>query len=96
VNVRLLLVYASATAALSLISGCASAYEPVPYGDDRYIMDQHPAIAAADADAAMAIDRMRAAQRANAYHLGGHAGRAIELMQEARAELAAAAATATP
>ena len=77
---------------LSLVSGCAVADDGYPYG---YFMSLHPNIEAADANAVQSIERMRAAQRANDYHLGGHAGRAIALMQEARAEMAAAAESAS-
>ncbi|WP_158902520.1 hypothetical protein [Burkholderia sp. L27(2015)] len=73
---------------LSLISGCAVA-------DDAYFVDRHPNIAAADFNAEQAIERMRAAQRANNYDMGGHAGRAIGLLEQARYEMAAAAQDAT-
>lgn len=58
-------------------------------------MSRHPNIEAADANAQQAIERMQAAQRANVYDMGGHAGRAITLMQEARAEMQYSAAAAT-
>ncbi|WP_322014641.1 hypothetical protein [Paraburkholderia sp. J12] len=92
-KVRYLVACGATAVTLSLMSACATAYEGEDYG---YIMSRHPAIADADANAAMAIERMREAQRANDYHLGGHAGRAIQLLQDARAEMAAAAAVATP
>jgi hypothetical protein len=76
---------------LSLVSGCAVADGAYAYG---YPMSQFPNIEAADANAEQAIERIRAAQRANDYHLGGHAGRAIALLQQARAEMAAAAESA--
>ena len=85
------LTLAAATAAalaLSLVSGCAVA-------DDGYFMSRHPNIENADFDAQQAIERMRAAQHANNYDMGGHAGRAIQLLQEARGEMEAAAAAAT-
>ncbi len=84
---RLTLVAASALA-LSLMSGCAVA-------DDGFYVSRHPNIEAADFDAQQAIERMRAAQRANDYDMGGHAGRAIHLLQEARYEMEAAAEAAT-
>jgi hypothetical protein len=52
-------------------------------------------VEAADFNAQQAIERMRAAQRANDYDMGGHAGRAIQLMREARYEMQAAAEAAT-
>lgn len=58
-------------------------------------MSRHPNIEAADSNAQQGIERMRAAQRANGYDMGGHAGRAIALMQEARAEMQASAGMAT-
>jgi hypothetical protein len=87
------LAFAAAGAlALSLVSGCAVADDGYGYG---YYMSRHPNIEAADFNAQQAIQRMRAAQRANGYDMGGHAGRAIALMQDARAEMQAAAESAT-
>ncbi|HEX3637627.1 hypothetical protein PQR75_32115 [Paraburkholderia fungorum] len=85
---RQLTLVAATAIALSLISGCAVA-------DDGYFMSRHPNIEAADFNAQQAIERMRAAQRANDYDMGGHAGRAIRLMQDARYEMQAAAEAAT-
>jgi hypothetical protein len=85
---RHLTMVAATAIALSLISGCAVA-------DDGYFMSRHPNIEAADFNAQQAIERMRAAQRANDYDMGGHAGRAIQLMREARYEMQAAAEAAT-
>lgn len=73
--------------ALSLVSGCAVA-------DVGYYADQHPNIEAASFHAQQAIERMQDAQHANHYALGGHAGRAINLLRQAQAEMEAAAATA--
>ncbi|MFM0669625.1 hypothetical protein [Paraburkholderia sediminicola] len=85
------LAFVAATAlALSLVSGCAVADDG--YG---YYMSRHPNIEAADFNAQQAIERMRAAQRANGYDMGGHAGRAIALMQQARAEMQISAEMAT-
>ncbi len=83
-----LTMVAATAIALSFISGCADA-------DDGYFMSRHPNIEAADFNAQQAIERMRAAQRANGYDMGGHAGRAIQLMREARDEMQAAAEAAT-
>jgi hypothetical protein len=85
---RQLTMVAATAVALSLISGCAVA-------DDGFFMSRHPNIEAADFNVQEAIGRMRAAQQANDYHMGGHAGRAIQLMQEARYEMQAAAEVAT-
>lgn len=85
---RQLTMVAATAVALSLISGCAVA-------GDGYFMSRHPNIEAADFNAQQAIERMRAAQRANDYDMGGHAGRAIQLMQDARYEMQAAAEAAT-
>ena len=84
------LALAAATLAISLVSGCAVADDG--YG---YFMSRHPNIEAADFNAGQAIERMRAAQRANGYDMDGHAARAIGLMQEARSEMQAAAEAAT-
>jgi hypothetical protein len=85
--------FVAATAlALSLVSGCAVADDGHGYG---YYMSRHPNIEAADFNAQQAIERMRAAQRANGYDMGGHAGRAIALMQQARAEMQVSAEMAT-
>ncbi|MEA3097442.1 hypothetical protein [Caballeronia mineralivorans] len=70
---RQLTMVAATAVPLSLISGCAVA------GDD-YFVSRHPNIEAADFNAQQAIGRMRAAQRANEYDMGGYAGRAIQLM----------------
>ncbi|MFM0220772.1 hypothetical protein [Paraburkholderia dipogonis] len=87
------LAFVAATAlALSLVSGCAVADDGYGYS---YYMSRHPNIEAADFNAQQAIERMRAAQRANGYDMGGHAGRAIALMQQARAEMQVSAEMAT-
>ena len=85
---RHLTMVAATAIVLSLVSGCAVA-------DDGYFVSRHPNIEAADFNAQQAIERMRAAQRANGYDMGGHAGRAIQLMQDARYEMQAAAEAAT-
>lgn len=78
---------ATASIVFALASGCAVA------GSD-YFLNKHPNIAAADDYTARAIDRMRAAQDANDHRLGGHAGRAIDLLQQARREMQEAARSA--
>jgi hypothetical protein len=87
-NSRHLATIAAAACVLSFVSGCAVAQE-------GYFLSRHPIIAAADFDAQQAIEQMRAAQRANGYDMGGHAGRAIQLLQDARYEMQAAATAAT-
>jgi hypothetical protein len=78
---------ATASVVFALASGCAVA------GGDYYL-NRHPNIAAADDYIARAIDRLHAAQDANDHRLGGHAGRAIELLQQARREAQEAARSA--
>ncbi len=85
---RNVFMLAAATTVLGLVSGCAVA-------DEGYFMSRHPNIQAADYDAEQAIERMHAAQAANNYHMGGHAGRAIQLLQQARYEMEASAESAT-
>lgn len=87
-NSKHLATIAAAACVLSFVSGCAVAQE-------GYFLSRHPIIAAADLDAQQAIEQMRAAQRANGYDMGGHAGRAIQLLQDARHEMQAAATAAT-
>ena len=77
----------AATTAMILVAATAPAFA----GD----LERHPNIAAADNAAQEAIARMREAQRANGYDMQGHAARAIELLQESRAEMRAAAVDAT-
>jgi hypothetical protein len=52
---------------------------------------RHGNLAAAQTLVAQAFDRMTAAQEANEYRLGGHAGRAKELLREASEEMKLAA-----
>jgi hypothetical protein len=73
----------TAIAALILVAATASA------------LARHPNITAADNAAQEAIARMRDAQHANGYDMQGHASRAIDLLQQARAEMRAAAIDAT-
>ena len=87
-NSKHLATIAAAACVLSFVSGCALA-------DEGYFLSRHPNIATADFNAQQAIERMRAAQRANGYDMGGHAGRAIQLLQDARYEMQAAAQAAT-
>ena len=54
----------------------------------------HPNIIAAREDATAAIEKMKAAQAANEYDLGGHAAKAEKLLREAEAEMKKAAEAA--
>jgi hypothetical protein len=77
----------AATAAL-----CATAVVTGAFAGD---LERHPNIVAADRATLDAIARMRDAQHANGYDMHGHAARAIDLLQQARAEMRAAAIDAT-
>ena len=54
----------------------------------------HPNIIAAREDAQHAIEKMRAAQAANEYDLGGHAAKAEKLLREAEHQMMLAAQAA--
>jgi len=84
-NKKYPLIVVEAAVVFSLASGCAIA----EMGGGA--VARHPNIAAADDFTARAIDRMRDAQSANDDHMGGHAARAIQLLEEARREMALAA-----
>ena len=55
---------------------------------------KHPNLAAAQMHCQMAFDKITAAQAANEFDMGGHAAKAKELLEQASAELKAAAETA--
>jgi hypothetical protein len=55
-------------------------------------MAGHPNIIAAREDASHAIAKLKAAQKANEYDLGGHAKKAEDLLNEAVEEMKLAAA----
>jgi opacity protein-like surface antigen len=55
---------------------------------------RHGNLAAAQQLVAQAFDRLTAAQQANEFRLGGHAGRAKELLREASVEMKLAAVEA--
>jgi hypothetical protein len=78
---------AAAACVLSFVCGGAVANE-------GYFLSRHPNIATADFNAQQAVEQMRAAQRANGDDMGGHAGRAIQLLQDSRYEMQAAAQAA--
>lgn len=50
----------------------------------------HPNFRAADESIENAIDRIKAAQQVNGPTFGGHAARSMQLLEQARAELAIA------
>jgi hypothetical protein len=77
----------AATTALGITAVATAAFA----GD----LERHPNIAAADNATQEAIARMHEAQRANGYDMHGHASRAIDLLQQARVEMRAAAVDAT-
>ena len=54
----------------------------------------HPNIIAAREDAQAAIEKLKAAQAANEYDLGGHAAKAEKLLREAEQEMRKAAEAA--
>jgi hypothetical protein len=54
----------------------------------------HPNIIAAREDTQHAIEKMKAAQSANEYDLGGHAAKAEKLLHEAEHQMMLAAETA--
>jgi hypothetical protein len=55
---------------------------------------RHPNLAAAQRLAKRAFEKIVAAQEANEFDLGGHAAKAKDLLDQANAELKAAAETA--
>jgi len=54
----------------------------------------HPNIIAAREDAQHAIEKMKAAQAANEYDMGGHAAKAEQLLRQAEGEMKLAAEAA--
>jgi hypothetical protein len=54
----------------------------------------HPNIIAAREDAQHAIEKMKAAQAANEYDMGGHAAKAEQLLRQAEGEMKMAAEAA--
>jgi hypothetical protein len=54
----------------------------------------HPNIVAAREDATAAIEKLKAAQAANEYDMGGHAAKAEKLLHEAEHEMKLAAEAA--
>jgi hypothetical protein len=66
-----------------------------PSKDGKTSKYSHPNLMAADKLCAQAFDKLEAAQVANEYDLGGHAKRAKELLDQARAEIKLATVAAT-
>jgi hypothetical protein len=72
---------------LSAIVACGVAFAANPEAG-------HPNIIAARQDAQRAIEKMKAAQVANEYDLGGHAAKAENLLKQAEHEMMLAAEAA--
>lgn len=81
--------FAKAAFALTLLTaaGASFAQEPAQNIDPA----RHGNLAAAQDLARQAFDRLTAAQDANEFDLGGHAGKAKELLRQANIEIKMAA-----
>lgn len=86
-KIRHLLVTAALVAGFP---AAATAQEPV----QNISPDRHGNLAAAQELVRQAFDRITAAQQANDFDLGGHAGNAKELLRQASEELKLAAEAA--
>ena len=84
-------VRAAVLGVLLLVGVVATAQKPA----QNVSAAKHPNLAAAQRLSEQAFNKITAAQQANEYDMGGHAGRAIQLMREARYEMQAAAEAAT-
>lgn len=84
-------VLASAALIAAVITATAAAAQPPVQNVSPY---RHGNLAAAQSLSREAFDRLTAAQQANGYDLGGHAGRAKELLREANDEMKMAAQVA--
>jgi hypothetical protein len=84
---RLLISSVFLAAALGGVASVSYAQPPV----QNISSWRHGNLAAAQSLVAEAFDRMTAAQQANEFQLGGHAGRAKELLREASEEMKLAA-----
>lgn len=73
-----------------LSAGVAYAAKPV----DNVSMKKHPNLAMAQRLVTQAWEKIGAAQKANEFDMGGHAQKAKDLLDQANAELKAAAETA--
>lgn len=85
---KLHLVTAIAAAGL-MVATASSAQEPV-----QNIGRHHGNLQAAQELSRQAFDKLTAAQQANEFDLGGHAGRAKELLRQANEEMKLAAQAA--
>jgi hypothetical protein len=90
-NVRSLLGGAITSAAIVTAVACAQPSPPPGYGADEPPLNVSPQlhgnIARAQGLTRQAFDYMTAAQQANEYDLGGHAGNAKELLRQAGEEM---------
>ncbi len=84
----------SALITVGLISVATAACAQVPPPVQNINPHHHPNLAAAQQHIGEAYNFISAAQRANQNQLGGHADRAKQLLDQASAELKAAALTA--
>ena len=78
-----------AAAALACITQTASWAQNEPV--ENIDWSRHPNLAAAQDLSRQAFDKMTAAQQANEYDLGGHAGHAKDLLRQANWEIKQAA-----
>jgi hypothetical protein len=84
---RLLISSVCLAAAVGAVASASYAQPPV----QNISSWRHGNLAAAQELVSEAFDRMTAAQQANEFQLGGHAGRAKELLREASIEMKLAA-----
>ena len=84
---RLLISSALLAAAIGAVASASCAQAPV----QDISSWRHGNLAAAQSLVGQAFDRLTAAQQANEFRLGGHAGRAKELLREANEEMKLAA-----
>ena len=84
---RLLISSAFLAAAIGAVASASYAQPPV----QDISSWRHGNLAAAQSLVGQAFDRLTAAQQANEFRLGGHAGRAKELLREANDEMKLAA-----
>jgi hypothetical protein len=82
----------TASIAIVLLAGASSANAQPPVENIPHYL--HGSLAEAQAMVRLAFDRISVAQSAKRDRLGGHAGRAKELLRQANLELSLAAQTA--
>jgi len=75
-------------AVIGLLSSCMS------FPSERVSASRHPNLAEAQTFVQNAINKLSAAQMANEFDMNGHAGRAIQLLNQAYAEIKLAAEAA--